>query len=231
MLVASGVLDPSPPTPVAPTGPHPGALVRLDAVVAELDRTRAAVLAGPGAVTAAATALDGADEASATGNRELAAGARASARAAVTRVAPALAAAAGELAAYRASLAALAPVAQRLQPAQEQLLAAAALAGEREAVAHETLARTAREVWPAFVRLDEVQALWLERAAKGWYRDRAEAAAAYAVLRDPVGADVEQARARLAMADQARRAATEQMGGALRTADTALAPLRSAGPG
>lgn len=231
LLLASGVLDTAPPEPVTTSPGADAALARLEAVVADLNRSRSAVLATPGLVTAAATALDGADKASATGNRERAADARTPARAAVAEVAPALAAAPAQLAAYRASLAALAPVAQRLQPEQEKRLAVAALAGEREAVAHAALATAAQAVWPAFVELDQVQDRWLERATAGWYRDRAEAAAAYAVLRDPVGAELEQARTRLAQADRARGAATQQMRTALQEADAALAPLRSAPPG
>jgi hypothetical protein len=196
-----------------------------------VNTTRRVVLATSGALPSAATALDGADEACATGDRALAAEARARARTAVGTADEALAALPQQLTDYRTALTELARAGTALDPAQQQALDAAAAAGEREATAQEAFVGAARSVWSAYDALDAAQATWLERAAAGWYRDRAEAAAAYAVLRDPVAAELERARGALVAADAARRPSIEAMRAALREADTALSPLRSGVPG
>jgi hypothetical protein len=229
LLVGLNALAPEPaPVPTGPTSPE---LSQVDAAVAGVNGTRRDVLATAGALPAAATALDGADEACATGNRDLAAGARSAAGPAVGAVAEALAAMPQQLAAYRAALAELARAGAALEPAQQQALQAAAAAGEREADAQEAFVGAVREVWPAYDALGRAQATWLERAAAGWYRDRTEASAAYAVLRDPVADRLEQARGALAAADAARRPSIEQMRAALAEADSALAALRTGVPG
>lgn len=194
--------------------------------MAALNASRGAVLDAPGAVTAAATALDGADEACATGNRELAADARATAHAAAAAGDAALAALPDRLATYRADLAALAEAGSALEPPQAQPLSDVVEAGEREAAAQEDFLVVARAVRPSYDALDQAQTIWLERASAGWYRDRREAANAYAVLREPVAAELDEARSALADADAARRPPTEAMRAALAAADAALAPLR-----
>ena len=209
-----------------PTGPAQAQLSALDAAVAEVDRTRSALLAAPGAVTAAATALDAADEACATGDRGRAAAARRPARQAVTAVDAALDGVPAQTAAYRSALDGLVRAADGLEPAQREAVAAAASAGRDEAQAVTSFADAARAAWPAFVALSRVQSTWLDRASAGWYRTQAEAAGGYIVLRRPELARVEQARDVLQEADAARRPATERMRAALRAADAALASLR-----
>lgn len=232
MLALLLALDTARTTPVAePPGPAPARLAGLDTAVSAVDGARAAVLAAPRAISAAATAVDATDAACATGDVELAAQAAAAARPAVAQVQPALAALPDQVDAYRAALAQLAAAAAPLPPAQRAPLEAAVAAGEREGTAHRALAEVARTAWPAFAELGGVQATWLDRAAAGWYRDRAEAAGAYTVLREPVLAAVERARAGLAQADTARQEATQSMRSALGQADAALGPLRSAPPG
>ena len=87
---------------------------------------------------------------------------------------------------------------------------------------------------PVYAASDVAQRRWLERAGAGWYRDAAEAAAAYAaaayaVLARPRQASLDRARTTLRAADEARRAATDRQRAALSAADAALAPLRAAG--
>jgi len=79
---------------------------------------------------------------------------------------------------------------------------------------------------PVYAASDVAQRRWLERAGAGWYRDAAEAAAAYAVLARPRQASLDRARTTLRAADEARRAATDRQRAALSAADDALAPLR-----
>jgi hypothetical protein len=219
----------SAPTPVdVPTGqaqPQPQ-LAALDAAVAEVDRSRAALLGAPAAVTAAATALDAADEACTTGDRGRAAAARRPARQAVAAVGPALDAAPGQAQAYRAALDGLERAGSGLEPAQRDAVAAAAAAGRDEATAAAASTAAARAAWPAFAALSTVQSTWLDRVSAGWYRTQAEAADAYVVLRRPELARVVQARRALGTADAGRRPATERAREALRAADAALAPLR-----
>jgi hypothetical protein len=209
-----------------PVGPAQAELDALGRAVADLDASRKALLAAPEAVAAGATALDAADEACATGQRTLAADARRTARATLPRVDAALATYAGQLDAYRSTLQALAPAAAPLEPAQRRALAALAAAGEQEAAALAAFAESARGAWPAYRDLDEAQSTWLDRASAGWYRDDAEAAGGYVVLRRPVLPALEKARGSLAKADAARRPATDRMRRELQTANAALESLR-----
>jgi hypothetical protein len=210
-----------------PVGPEQSALDALAAAVAALDDRRAAALQAAGAVPAAATAVDAVDEAGATGQAALAADARRAARPAAAQAQSALAALPGRMAAYRASLGALRPVGAPLEPPQREALAQVAAAGEVEAAALAACADAGGRAWPAYVALSEVQATWLQRAQAGWYRTTAEAAGAYAVLRRPQVAQLEQARALLQSADAARRPATEAMRRELAEADAALDGLRA----
>lgn len=209
-----------------PVGPAAEQLAALDAAVADVDRTRAALLASADAAVDAARGVDAADEAAATGQRELVATARRTARAASERLRDALAAVPEQAASYRRALTALPAAALPLEPAQQEPLRAVADAGEQEAAALEAFAARVRELWPAYAALAQVQATWLERSQRGWYRTDAEAAGAYVVLRRPVLPEVEQARGALQQADAARRPATDAMRRAVTAADAALAALR-----
>lgn len=193
--------------------------------MAAVNRDRRALLEAAGAVTSAATAVDAADEAGTTGDRELAAQARRTARQAVGRV-PAALDPLRDVAPYRASLAELEQASGPLEAAQRSALQAVAAAGEQEAAALDAFGAAAAQAWPAYAALGEVQATWLDRAQAGWYRDRAEAAGAYVVLRRPRLAAVEQARTSLQQADAVRRPATERVRGLLAAADAALGGLR-----
>lgn len=208
-----------------PVGPAQEELTRLEAAVAAVNGDRRALLEAADAVTSAATAVDGADEAGTTGNAELAAQARRAAREAADRVPGALAAL-RDAAAYRASLAQLEQASAPLDATQRAALSAVMAAGEQEAAALEAFGAAAAQAWPAYEGLGEVQATWLDRAQAGWYRERAEAADAYVVLRRPRLPAVEQARTRLQQADAARRPATERMRRQLTAADAALGGLR-----
>lgn len=210
-----------------PVGPTAEQLATLDAAVAAVNGTRAALLAGPGVVTDAATALDGADEAAATGQRRLTQQARSTARPAVEKVAPALDALRAQADAYRAALSDLQAAAEPLEPAQQDALRRAVTAGEQEASALAAFGDEARRLWPAYAALDEAQSTWLNRTSASWYRSAREAADAYAVARKPVLPALEQARTALQQADAARRPATDRMRSALSAADTALARLRA----
>ena len=203
-------------------------LVRLDAAVAEVNRTRTDLLRAPAAVTAAATALDAADEAAASGARSSARSARATVREAIPPAETALAATAQRAADYRSALQALQQAGAQV-PASEDALAAVATAGEVEAAALGSFGHSARKLWPAYTALDKAQALWLERASAGWYRSDDEAADAYAVLVRPQRADLAAARTALREADAAWRPATERQRQALAAADSALDSLRTAG--
>lgn len=210
-----------------PVGPAQDRLTALDTAVADLDAARTALLAAPATVVAAATALDAADEACATGDRGRAAGARRTARAAVGRVDAALATYADQVEAYRSTLRTVVTASAPLGPAQREVLAALARAGEREADALAGFGQAGRAAWPAYARLGQAQSTWLDRASAGWYRNRAEAADGYVVLRRPVLPALEQARSRLAQGDAARRPATDRMRGALAAANSALESLRT----
>ena len=206
-------------------GPAQEELTRLDEAVSAVNRDRRALLESASDVTSAATAVDGADEAGTTGDTELVAQARRTAREAAQAVPGALAAL-RDAAAYRASVAELEQAAAPLDANQRAALAAVTAAGEQEAAALEAFGAAAAQAWPAYTALGEVQATWLERAQRGWYRNRAEAAGAYVVLRRPRLPAVEQARALLQQADAARRPATERMRRQLTAADAALDGLR-----
>ena len=91
-------------------------------------------------------------------------------------------------------------------------------------------AQVAAAAVPAYAASHAAQRRWLERAGAGWYRDAAEAAAAYAVLARPQQASLDQARTTLRAADGTRRTATDRQRSALSAADEALAPLREPAP-
>ncbi len=209
-----------------PAGPAQS-LQRLDAAVAEVNRTRAELLRAPAAVVAAATALDAADSASATGARSAARTARATARTAVPPAEATLAATAQQAARYRAALQVLQQAGTALPAPAQDALGPVVAAGEGEAAALESFGTSAGRAWPAYAALDKAQALWLERAGAGWYRSDDEAADAYAVLVRPQRAALSAARTALREADAARRPATERQRQALAAADEALGSLRA----
>lgn len=200
----------------------------LDRAVVGVDAARAELLAAPGAVVEAATALDAADEASSTGQADSARSARGRVSGKVAAAEAALASVPERARAYREALVALQEAAAPLDAAQERALTEVVTTGEREAAATEAFATAARTALPAYTGLDEAQGTWLTRASDGWYRDRAEAAGAYAVLVRPQREPLADARAALRAADDARRGATEAQRAALSAADAALAPLRDA---
>lgn len=213
-----------------PVGPAQAELSTLDRAVVDVDAARKALLAAPAAVVTAATALDAADEACATGDRARAVEARRAARASVSRLNAALATYSNQLTAYRSTLSTLTTAAAPLEPGQRAALAALAAAGEQEAAALESFGASARAAWPGYARLDEAQATWVDRASAGWFRDTAEAAGGYAVLRLPAAEQLDASRAQLAQADAARRPATDRMRAALKAANAALQSLRAPAP-
>lgn len=210
-------------------GQPPAVTAALDRAVGGLDAARTELLQAPAAVVTAAMALDAADEASATGSARTARAARGPARGAVDDARAAVASLPDRVRAYRAALSALERAAAPLAADQEQALATVVIQGEAEVAATEAFAVAAGKALPAYARLDEAQARWVERASAGWYRDAQEAAGAYAVLVRPQQAALQAARDGLGAADEARRAATDRQRAALSAADAALAPLRAAG--
>lgn len=217
----------APATPAAPPGLSVAQAARLDAAVAEVDRTRSQLLAVPAAVVTAATALDAADDASASGSASAAAEGRRTARPALPAARTALAATGQRAADHRTALRELAAAAQPLPEGPATAVAEVVAAGEQETAATERFAAAALQVLPAYAAVDEVQATWLDRARAGWYRDQAEAAAAYAVAVRPRRAALDDARTALRAADEARRPATERQRAALTAADRALEALRA----
>ncbi|MCU1589433.1 MAG: hypothetical protein JWP11_689 [Frankiales bacterium] len=207
-------------------------LHRLDIAITAFDSARSKVLAATGDVISAAVALDSADDACAAGTTKAASTARAAARAAFPKGRAALSALPGRLAAYQRSLSSLAAAekaATRLTAEQRVALDAVVAGGRAENRASDAFRVAGKSAWPAYVKLDAAQSLWLDRRLGGWYRDTAEAAGAYAVL---VGDDrpaLDRARTLLERVDTARRPIGDRERKALATADAALAPLRSPG--
>ncbi len=186
---------------------------------------------GTGALVAAALALDAADEACATGERPPARTARARARDAVPKARAALAALPARLAAYDkgvAELAAAATAATSLSSGQRAAVEQVVTAAKAEAAAADAFRVAGKTAWPAYTALDEVQATWLNRSSAGWYRSTKEAADAYAVFIQDQQAALTQARTLLRRVDEARRPISGRVQTALRAADSALAPLRTA---
>ena len=207
-------------------------LGRLDAAIGGFNAARTQVLTSTAAVVAGAMALDKADDACATGSASRAAAVRPPARAAGGKVRTAVAALPLLLRAYgRAAdeLAAAAKAATSLDAGQRAAIDAVVTGGRAEAAAADAFRVAGRTAWPAYDQLNDQQSLWLDRASSGWYRDRQEAANAYAVLLTDLRPALDRARTLLQRVDAARRPISERERGALARADTALATLRSPG--
>jgi len=132
-------------------------------------------------------------------------------------------------ASYAASVEVLSDAARRstLPRQQTQALDGLIAAARAEAKASTDLASLAEAVWPSYRSLAELQETWLTRARAGWYRDRKEAADAYAVLTSRVRPAVSVARPKFESAANLRAAAS----GAYATAVTAFrASVGSPGP-
>ena len=207
-----------------PTGQSQAVTQALDSAVASVDRTRRVLLAAPASVIEAATALDAADKAGLAGDDDTARRARLPVSAALSRARTALGQAPAEATAYRAALAALGRAAP---PGQAAPLAQVIAAGQAEAAASESFARTAATVLERYRALDQAQATWVQRAGKGWYRTTAEAAGAYAVFVRPGRGALQQARDGLRDTDAALGSARARQQDALTAADAALQALRT----
>lgn len=103
----------------------------------------------------------------------------------------------------------------RLPAAQSTALTGLITAARGEAAACSALAAIAEQVWPSYRTLAKLEATWLTRARAGWYRDRAEAADAYAVLTSSVRPAVTAARPRLVSAANERALAAQDYGAAV----------------
>jgi len=97
--------------------------------------------------------------------------------------------------------------------------------GRAEVSTTRALAASVRTALPAYaemgVQLDE----WLRRARAGWYRNRTEAANAYAVLISPGRPRLEAARVGVTAADGKRVATVARTTTAIGLARRALSPL------
>lgn len=207
-----------------------GGLSRLGEAISFLTQKRAAALEGAARSAQVASALDRADAACATGIRDRCRSARPSTP--TSAVVSALRRLTEQIDSYanaRAELSAAAAAAPALSAEQQAALERVVATGGAEITALSALRRQASRVWPAFRKLDRVQARWLERRTAGWYRSRDEAADAYAVLTDQVRATLAVARPALASADVALTGAMRAMNAALAQADRALATLRPSG--
>ncbi len=205
-------------------------LARLDAAISGFDQARTEVLAGTGALVAAALALDAADAACSTGDRSAARAARSRARDTVPRAKAALAALPTRLAAYdkgASELAAAAKAATSLDAGQRSAVQQVVTAAKAEGAAADAFRIAGKTAWPAYAALDEAQATWLTRSSAGWYRTKKEGADAYAVFVQDQQAALTQARTLLRRVDEARRPVSDRVQAALRAADAALAPLRA----
>jgi len=200
-------------------------VVGLDGALGAFDRARAALLASGDAVTRAAAALDDADAACAQGDRSGARAPRTRARAAVRPARTATTRLPAQVAAYRTAvdrLSAAAGGVRGLAEGQRQALADVVTAGRAEAQAYDAVAAATRRGWPSYSALDRAESTWLERSTAGWYRDRQEAANAYAVLVTDRRAALETARAGLQRADAERGPALQRVRTAVGAADSAL---------
>ena len=209
-----------------------GGLAGLDRAVAEVDRTRSALLALPGDVVPVVSAYDDADEAAARGDRTAARTAGATAAAGAGKVQSAFDALPARTADYRAALgelAAQAGSAPGLSAAQRGALSDVAAGGEQEAAAVDAAVGAVRDGWPAYQGLGQALRTWLQRADAGWFRTPAEAAGGYATLVADVRPQLEQTRAALARTDPERLTAVDRQNARLDAADRALAPLRAPG--
>lgn len=207
-------------------------LRRLDVAIAAFGAARAQVLAATGDVVAAALALDAADEACTTGATDAAVAARANARTAVPKAPAALAALPVRLTAYDkalTTLAAAASAATSLTADQRAALAAVVDRARAESRASDAFRVAGLAAWPAYVKLDATQGLWLERRLGGWYRNEQEAAGSYVVLVQADRAALADARTLLERVDKARRPVSDRVRAALAAADEALAALRTPG--
>jgi hypothetical protein len=216
--------------PVAGPATGGNSLAGLDRAVAEVDRTRSALLAVPGEVVPVVSLYDDADDAAARGDRAAARAAEQTAAAGTGRVRAAFDALPARTADYRAALrelAAQAGSAPGLTAQQRGALSDVAAAGEQEAAAVEAAVTAARDGWPAYEGLGEALRTWLQRAQAGWFRTTAEAAGGYATVVAGVRPRLEQAREALARTDAERLAAVDRQNARLEAADRALAPLRA----
>jgi hypothetical protein len=207
-------------------------LGRLGTAITAFDRARAQVLNATANVVTAAVALDAADAACAAGTTTAASNARAKARAATPKVITSLAALPARLTAYQGALAALAAAEQAatsLSAEQRSALDAVVTGGRAEARASDAFRVAGKTAWPAYVKLDAAQSLWLDRRLGGWYRTVEEAADAYAVLVRDDRPALERARTLIERVDTARRPVSDRVRLALAAADDALEPLRSPG--
>ncbi|MDT7570837.1 MAG: hypothetical protein QOE05_1011 [Actinomycetota bacterium] len=193
---------------------------------------RKSVLTATGDVIAAALALDAADEACAAGTTNAASAARTKARAAKPKAEKSLAALPAKLSAYQkalSSLAAAEKAATSLDTDQRAALDEVVAAGRAEAHAADAFRVAGKTAWPAYVKLDGAQSVWLDRRLAGYYRSAQEAADGYAVLTRDDRPALDLARTLLERVDTARRPVSERERAALAAADAALAPLRSPG--
>lgn len=218
--------------PQRPQGRSAMGFVELSAAMAGLNETRAAVLSAQDDLIDGVSGLDDVDEAASAGERAATRDAREAAAATSPKARRALAALPERLTAYRVALDRLVAAAKQvpaLDANQQGLLGAVRTTSTMEAVVAEGLRTTGNGAWASYSRLDAASKTWLERSTAGWYRDRKEAAAAFAVLSSDVRRPLAKAREALQRADLARRAAGGRVSTALREADAALAPLRQAG--
>jgi hypothetical protein len=120
--------------------------------------------------------------------------------------------------------AALAPseISARESAAVRQVL----IVGRARADADESFVRSSEVAWPVYAMFAGRQALWFDRASTGWYRSQPEAAAAYAVIAQPIRQAVDRASRVFAAADRARRDATAEFAATL----AAVRPLLEGTP-
>lgn len=207
-------------------------LHRLDIAITAFDKARAQVLSATSAIITGAVVLDNADDACSTGVTQTAKDARDRARAAVPKTQSALSVLPARLTAYQralSSLAAAEKAATRLTPGQRSALDAVVAGARAETHASDAFRVAGKTAWPAYVKLDAAQSLWLDRRVSGWYRDQQEAAGGYDVLVRDDRPALDQARTLLERVDTARRPISDRERKALADADAALASLRSPG--
>ena len=89
------------------------------------------------------------------------------------------------------------------------------IVGRARADADESFVRSSEVAWPVYAMFAGLQALWFDRASTGWYRSQTEAAAAYAVVAQPIRQAVDRSSRVFAAADRARRDATAEFAATL----------------
>ena len=200
-------------------------LDELSAAIGAVNRTRAVVVRDAGAISQAAAALDRVDDVAVTGDRDAVRARRAPAAAALAKAAPAARNLGRDVRRYAAAVDGLANAPREgLDAVQSGAIASVVSAARAEVSRLRGYATVIASVWPRYEKLDETQRLWLQRASNGWYRDREEAAGAYAIMTDPRSA-LAKDRASLAGADRRRLAAARATDAEIARARGALTSL------